>query len=292
MVRRKPRFWQNLTSPFRRIHAFLNDEPEERPFTDALADTVKTPSVLVEHIEAFRKHIFRALLVTALLVGVALLFTNQLMGILAKPVGGLNNLQAIQVTENIGVFMRVGLFSGIAMAIPYIAFELYLFIAPGLPAQARRYGLVGIPLAALFFFGGIAFAYFFMLPTALPFLLNFGGIPAHPSANSYYGFITNLLFWIGMAFEFPLVIFVLSAMGLVNSRMLLNQWRLAVVIIAIVAAVITPTVDPVNMSLVMAPMIVLYFFSIVLSSLAQAGRKKPNEAESPTGNQEKPPAQD
>jgi sec-independent protein translocase protein TatC len=214
------------------------------------------------------------LVVTALLVGVSLLYANQLMTILAEPIGGLESLQAIQVTENIGVFMRVGLFTGIALAIPYIAFELYLFIAPGLPVRARRYGLVGIPLAAIFFFTGITFSYYFMLPTALPFLLDFGGIPAHPTASSYYGFITNLLFWIGAAFEFPLVIFVLSAIGLVNPRMLLNQWRLAIVIIAIIAAMITPTIDPVNMTLVMAPMIVLYFFSIVMSSIAQAGRKK------------------
>jgi sec-independent protein translocase protein TatC len=203
--------------------------------------------------------------------------------VLAEPVGGLDNLQAIQVTENIGVFMRIGIFTGVAFAIPYIAFELYLFAAPGLSARARRYGLVGIPFAALFFFAGITFAYYFMLPTALPFLLNFGGIPARPTASSYYGFITNLLFWIGAAFEFPLVIFVLSTMGLVSPRMLLNQWRLAIVIIAVVAAMITPTIDPVNMALVMAPMIVLYFFSIVMSSIAQAGRKKQSGQEATSG---------
>ncbi len=195
------------------------------------------------------------------------------MAILAEPVGGLENLQAIQVTENLGVFMRIGLFSGIALAIPYIAFELYLFTAPGLSVRARRYGLIGIPFAAILFFTGITFSYYFLLPTALPFLLDFGGIPAHPTASSYYGFITNILFWIGAAFEFPLVIFILSAMGFVNPRMLLTQWRLALIIIAVISAMITPTIDPVNMALVMAPMIVLYFFSIVMSSIAQAGRK-------------------
>ena len=76
------------------------------------------------------------------------------------------------------------------------------------------------------------------------------------------------------------MIFVLSAMGLVNPRMLLNQWRLAIIIIAVVSAMITPTIDPVNMALVMAPMIVLYFFSIVMSSMAQAGRKKQAKDES------------
>jgi sec-independent protein translocase protein TatC len=280
MRRRFYRFWKSLTSPFRKGYAFLNTEPEERPFSDTLSESVKAPSVLIEHIEAFRKHLLRALVVTAVLVAIALNYANKIMAILAEPVGGLENLQAIQVTENIGVFMRIGLFSGVALAIPYIAFELYLFAAPGLSVRARRYGLVGIPFAAIFFFTGITFSYYFLLPTALPFLLDFGGIPAHPTASSYYSFITNLLFWIGVAFEFPLVIFVLSAMGMVNPRMLLNQWRLAIIIIAVVSAMITPTIDPVNMALVMAPMIVLYLFSIVMSSIAQAGRKKQVKDES------------
>jgi sec-independent protein translocase protein TatC len=283
MRRKISHFWKKLTSPFRKAHAFLNSEPEDRPFSETLSESVQSPSLLIEHIEAFRKHLLRALVVTAVLVAVALNFTNKIMAVLAEPVGGLDNLQAIQVTENIGVFMRIGIFTGVAFAIPYIAFELYLFAAPGLSVRARRYGLVGIPFAALFFFAGITFAYYFMLPTALPFLLNFGGIPARPTASSYYGFITNLLFWIGAAFEFPLVIFVLSTMGLVNPRMLLNQWRLAIVIIAVVAAMITPTIDPVNMALVMAPMIVLYFFSIVMSSIAHAGRRKQSGQEAISG---------
>jgi sec-independent protein translocase protein TatC len=280
MRRKFSRFWQRIKSPFGRIHDFLNEEPEESPFIETLSESVKTPSILFEHVDALRKHLLRSLIVTAVLVGLALAYTNKIMAFFAVPVGGIENLQAIQVTENIGVFMRVGLFTGIALAVPYIAFELYMFVAPGLSVRSRRYGLIGIPFAAMFFFGGIAFSYWFLLPTALPFLLDFSGIPAHPSASSYYGFITNLLFWIGLAFEFPLVIFVLSAMGLVNPKMLLNQWRLAIVIIAIASAVITPTVDPINMSLVMAPLIVLYFFSIVMSSIAQAGRKKPEPVES------------
>ena len=283
MRRRLSNLWKKLTSPFWKAYAFLNSEPEERPFTESLSESVQSPSLLIEHIEAFRKHLLRALVVTAVLVAIALNFTNTIMAILAEPIGGLQNLQAIQVTENIGVFMRIGIFTGVAFAIPYIAFEFYLFAAPGLSVRARRYGLVGIPFAALFFFTGITFSYYFLLPTALPFLLDFGGIPAHPTATSYYGFITNILFWIGAAFEFPLVIFVLSTMGLVNPRMLLNQWRLAIVIIAVVAAMITPTIDPVNMSLVMAPMIVLYFFSILMSSIAQAGRKKQSGQEAISG---------
>ncbi len=285
MRRKISRFWNRLTSPFRNFYSFLTEEPEERPFSDTLSESVTTPSLLIEHVEAFRKHLFRSLIVTAVLVAVALNFANQIMEILAEPIGGVEFLQAIQVTENLGVFMQIGIFTGVALAIPYIAFEFYLFAAPGLSVRARRYGLIGIPFAALFFFAGIAFAYYFMLPTALPFLLDFGGIPAHPTASSYYGFITNILFWIGAAFEFPLVIFVLSAMGFVNPQMLLSQWRLAIIIIAVVSAMITPTIDPVNMALVMAPMIVLYFFSIVMSSIAQAGRRNQAKKDEAAGDQ-------
>jgi sec-independent protein translocase protein TatC len=85
--------------------------------------------------------------------------------------------------------------------------------------------------------------------------------------------MNGLLFWIGIAFEFPLVIYVITAMGLIKPNSLAKQWRYAVVVIAVLAAAITPTVDPVDMLLVMAPMVLLYFFSIGLSFLASAGRR-------------------
>jgi sec-independent protein translocase protein TatC len=115
----------------------------------------------------------------------------------------------------------------------------------------------------------MAFAYFVMLPTALPFMLNFMGITTIPRPSSYIKFVTSLMFWIGIAFEFPLVIFLMAKLGWVKARVLAKQWRIAIVIIAVVGALITPTVDPVNMTLVMLPMIVLYAFSILLAFIAQ-----------------------
>jgi sec-independent protein translocase protein TatC len=227
-----------------------------------------------EHVEALRAHLLRAVLALVLTVGISFLFTQKIIEFLARPIGGLDKLKAIEVTESIGVFMRVALLSGIALAIPYIAFELWLFAAPGLRPRERKMGLAGIPLATIFFLGGATFTYFVMLPTALPFLINFLGIKAELRPQSYFAFVTGLIFWIGVAFEFPLVIYVLSAIGLIKPQILAQQWRLAVVIISIVAAAITPTVDPVNMGLVMAPMILLYFVSIGLSYLAYAGRRR------------------
>ena len=148
-----------------------------------------------------------------------------------------------------------------------------MFVAPGLHRNSRMWSLAAIPIATGFFLGGMAFAYFVMLPAALPFLLNFMGIETIPRPASYIQFITSILFWIGLAFEFPLVIFLLAKIGIVKARTLQQQWRIAVVVIAIAAALITPTIDPVNMALVMGPMIFLYFFSILLAKIAQRNQE-------------------
>lgn len=283
--------WRVFTFPFRLIFSiisfpfraykkfqtFLSTEPEERPIADVFADLATkqaTRQLLWDQVEIFRKHLLRSLLGVILTVSFSFLFTQRIIEFLAQPVGGLQNLKAIEVTESIGVFMRVALFCGIALAIPYIAFELWLFAAPGLKPRERKIGLAGIPLATLFFLGGAAFTFFLMLPTALPFLNNFLGIQTELRPQSYFSFVTGLMFWIGLSFEFPLVIYVLTAVGLIKPRILAEQWRLAIVIIAIVAAAVTPTVDPVNQGLVMAPMILLYFVSIGLSYLAYAGRER------------------
>jgi sec-independent protein translocase protein TatC len=273
-----------IAFPFRKIHQFhkfLNTEPDERPLTEVFIDLTTnkdTRQIMWGHVEAFRMHLLRALLWLIFMVGVSFLFTQKIIDFLAQPVGGLDKLKAIEVTESIGVFMKVALFSGIALAIPYIAFELWLFAAPGLRPRERKMGLAGIPLASIFFIGGAAFTFFLMLPAALPFLNNFMEIKTELRPQSYFSFVIGLMFWIGVSFEFPLVIYVLSAMGFVKPQILAQQWRLSIVIIAIVAAVITPTIDPVNQGLVMAPMILLYFVSIGLSYIAYAGRRQ-NHAE-------------
>jgi sec-independent protein translocase protein TatC len=273
-----------IAFPFRKVyqfHQFLNTEPEEHPLGEVFVDLTQnadTRQMMWDQVEALRMHLLRAVLALILMVCVSFLFTERVVEFLSQPIGGIEALTAIEVTESIGVFMRVALFSGIALAIPYIAFEMWWFAAPGLRPSERKMGLAGIPLASIFFIGGAAFTFFLMLPTALPFLESFMGIKTELRPQSYFSFVLGLMFWIGIAFEFPLVIYVLSAIGFVQPKALTEQWRLAIVVIAIIAAAVTPTIDPVNQGLVMAPMILLYFFSIGLSHIASAGRKR-NQAE-------------
>jgi sec-independent protein translocase protein TatC len=284
--------WRVITFPFvllfnmiafpfrglRRIGQFLNEEPpEDRPLIDtfsSLASEAEARASLWEHVDALRMHLLRMIIGLAIGVGVSFYFTIPLMEYLAKPVGGLEKLQAIQVTEGIGVYMRVALLSGVTIMLPYVAFELWLFAAPGLKARDRKMGLLGIPLAAILFLMGLACTNYLLLPPALNWLANFTDIPQAWTANNYFGFVTSLMLWVGLFFEFPLVIYILTSIGLIKPQVLLHQWRLAIVIIAIIAAIITPTIDPVNMGLVMLPMSLLYFVSIGLSYIAYAGRRR------------------
>ncbi|MBL8101885.1 MAG: twin-arginine translocase subunit TatC [Anaerolineales bacterium] len=283
--------WRVITFPFRLVFSiiafpfravyrfvkFLNTEPEERPIAEVFSDLVTstdTRQMLWDQIEALRMHILRAVIVLSLAVAASFWVAQDVMGFLAIPVGGLEKLQAIQVTEEIGVFMRVAMTVGVAIAFPWIAMEAWLFAAPGLRPREKKFGLVGIPLATLLFLTGMAFTYYVLLPAALPFLGSFTKISQFWAAKEYFAFVTGLMVWIGVFFEFPLVIFVLSSMGLVKPAILAQHWRIAIVIIAIIAAAVTPTIDPVNMGLVMLPMILLYFISIGLSYIAYAGRRK------------------
>jgi len=296
MIRLFGGFWRLVTFPsrglwwlvglpmrlVRSIRPFMLTDPEEHPLGDVITDLTQNAQarqMFWDQVEALRGHLLRAVLGIVVGVALAFTFTPKLVDFLAAPVGGLSALKAIEVTESIGVFMKVALLAGIAIALPYVAFEFWLFAAPGLRPRERMYGLVGIPLAALFFVGGMAFTYYILLPSALPFLLNFLGIQAQLRPQSYFSFVTGLMFWIGVAFEFPLVIYVLTAMGFIHPRAFARQWRLAIVFIAIAAAAITPTVDPVNMGLVMLPMVLLYFISIGLSFVAYSGRRSSSAKE-------------
>jgi len=128
---------------------------------------------------------------------------------------------------------------------------------------------LSIPLATLFFAGGLAFSYFIMLPSAIPFLVGFMGIITMVRPGNYFSFILNLLFWIGVCFEMPLAMFILAKLHIVTARMLAKQWRIAIVLIAVLSALITPTPDPVNMGLLMLPLFLLYILSMLFAWIAQ-----------------------
>ena len=279
--------WRKITSPFRAIANFVAkpfrqvgnfflDEPDDAPMSDSLQMAIEEPESFLEHLGALRKHLLRSFVVFLICAVAAFVFLPQMLDFIAQPIGGMDELYAVEVTEPIGVAMRIVLLAAFAVALPYIVLEIFLFVAPALKRRARVIGLLALPLVVVFFFGGMAFAFYFILPVGLPVLLNFLDVPTQIRPASYIRFVTGLMFWFGAIFEFPLLAYVLSAMGILSARTLAKNWRIAVVVIAVLAAVITPTIDPINMMLVMVPLLVLYGLSILLAILA-GGRKKPVE---------------
>ncbi len=229
MRRLLSRVWRILTAPirlllapFRRVRQFINYEPDETSAGDAFAQTLQAPSVLLDHLEALRGHLMRSLIALAIGTTVGFTFAQRILDWMAEPIGGIEALQAIEVTESVGAFMKVSLLTGFVISFPYILLELFAFINPGLKRRERILLITSIPAATLLFLGGVAFAYFVMLPVALPFLLNFLGIQTVPRPSNYISFTTNLLFWIGVAFTFPLIVFALASVGMVRAAQLVK----------------------------------------------------------------------
>ncbi len=234
----------------------------------AASDSPSDMTVL-GHFEELRSRVLKALAALVVATIASMLITEPTIRLLAKPIGGLTSLQSIEVTENVGVFMRVSLTLGVILAMPVIVYQLLMFILPGLLPGEKKWVGIGVPLATLFFLGGVAFAYFVMLTPAVNFLIRFLGVTTTPRLSNYIGFVTNLLFWMGICFESPLLVFILAKLKIVSGKGLLRQWRIALVVIAIVSAAVTPTVDPVNMVLLMMPLTFLYLVSVMLAFLAR-----------------------
>lgn len=175
-------------------------------------------------------------------------------------------LLIIDPTGTIMVYFRVALMIGGILSIPMVTYQLLMFILPGLTKREKRYVLLSIPATTVLFLIGTLFSWLVLMPPALGFLEGFQPTVFKPewTADLYLSFVTSLVFWMGVAFQTPLVFFLVSLLGFVDARTLIQQWRIAIVGASVAAALITPTIDPVNMFLVMAPLLTLYALSIVL----------------------------
>jgi sec-independent protein translocase protein TatC len=236
--------------------------PEEEEVFDASQMT------LLGHFDEVRFRLVRSFIVVLACTFIAAIFTPQLFDLLLAPYG--DKLLVLKPTESIAVYFRVALTAGLAIAMPYLVYHVLMFILPGLEDNEKRYVFWGVPAATLLFFIGVSFAWFLMLPTAIGFLKSWQTdiFIQQWQSREYIPFVLSMTFWIGVCFEIPLVIFIMAKVGLVTPKFLMQQWRFAIVIVAIIAAMITPTIDPVNMALVMAPLLGLYGLSILLAFLA------------------------
>ena len=168
----------------------------------------------------------------------------------------------------ISLVITLGVYLGVVMAMPWVLFQIWRFVAPGLHKNERG-AAAGFIISSMFLFlCGIAFAYFIMIPQILNFLISFandGPIKPLISINEYFSLILLIIVGLGIIFELPVLIFILSIFGLVTPKFLLKNFRYAMLLITVAAAVLTPTPDATTMLVFMAPMIVLYFVGVIVS---------------------------
>lgn len=230
---------------------------------------------LLEHIGELRRRLLRS--VAVLIVGalIGLLFSNRVIEVLVWPLRG-SQLIVLSPTEASVIYFKVALFLGFLIALPYILYQLYGFLAPGLYPNERRLLLSGIPAVLVLFALGTLFTMTVLVPFSMPMLMGFLHDVVQPtySLDLYLSFVTTVLFWMGLLFQTPLVVYGMARAGIVVPKSLAKARRMVIFLASVVAAIITPTTDPVTMLLVTGPFVVLYEVGIMLSRLAVRQREE------------------
>jgi sec-independent protein translocase protein TatC len=240
---------------------------------------VENKLTLLGHFQELRKRLVRSVIAVAVTTVISFIFYEWIFYILVRPAGEVN-LVFTELTEMIGTIMKVCLAAGLILAMPYLTVQVILFIRPALTRKEERYVYLILPWITVMFLGGVTFGYFVLIPPAVRFLYVFGSDIATPmiKIGNYISVITRLLIAIGLIFEMPVVTTFLARLGILSPQWLSSKRKIFIIVAFIVAAVITPTFDPINQTLVAAPLIVLYEMSIWLAKIVYR-RKKVTEVE-------------
>ncbi len=235
----------------------------------------------LDHLEELRWKIIRSLI--AIVVGtiIGLIFAKPILDLLIWPTTKVQhplNLQVLKVQGMFMVTLEVGFFSGLLIVLPYILYEVWSFVAPGLFQSEKKYIPRVIFSATFLFFLGVFFAYYVLLPFAINFFVGLApaSIKANIAIDFYIGFVIRIMFLFGVVFELPMMSYFLSKMGFLTPHFMRKYRRHAIVIIFLVAAILTPP-DPFTQMLLGIPLVLLYEFSIVISSVVHRRKKKAAE---------------
>ena len=228
---------------------------------------------LLEHLGELRSRLLRV--AVAVLVGAIAgsFITTPVIKVLVRPLGT-GRIVALSPTEAPLAYFRVTLFLGLILALPYVLYQLYAFVAPGLHSHERSLLLVGFPAVLLLFTLGALFTMTVLVPISLPLLMAFLQDVVQPvySLERYLAFVTTLLLWMGLLFQTPLVLYAAARLGLVTPDALRRARKMVIFLAALAAALITPTTDPITMLLVTAPFVALYEVGLLLARLAARQR--------------------
>jgi sec-independent protein translocase protein TatC len=258
-------------------------EPLEKA-RKSMAERVELPGMsLMEHLEELRKRLIHTIMYLVIGAAIAGIFHNQLIAFLQRPLLDIGeHMTQTHPTDAINLMVKTSFVFGAIFASPFILYQVWLFIAPGMYANEKKY-VVPFMSATIFLFGaGAYFGYRWVLPGAIKVLvLDFGKNFNHMiTIDDYTGFFLSVILGLGICFELPILIFFLALFNIVDARFLLRHFRYAVLAIFLIAAVICPDPNPISMCLFASPMLVLYFLGIGIAYYFDRARRKAKAATS------------
>lgn len=250
------------------------------------SETLKGMSFL-EHLEELRRRIIWSFVYVAGGFGICYWFHEQIYGLMQRPIFTAltaNHLEPKLVytnpTDPFNMYLKISLIAGIFVASPFVLYQLWLFISPGLYRHERRYVVPFMFFTVLLFLAGGVFGYYMVYPNALRFLIEFSKqFTPMITINEYTDLFMTIILGLGIVFEMPILVFFLALLGIVSAKWMWKNLRYSILVIFIIAAVITPTTDIMNMCVFAAPMILLYLVSIGVAWIVHpAARRKRREA--------------
>jgi sec-independent protein translocase protein TatC len=257
-----------------------NNDPEQEPLEGRQMS-------FFEHLEELRQRLLRSILGLLIATGICFYFSDDIYGWLAKPLT--DTLRSLNLPDKLvytnpidpfNLYIKLSLVAGIFLASPYILYQLWLFISPGLYRHEKRYVWPFVSLTSALFISGGLFAYKLAFPPALRFLVQFGHrFQPFITIDQYLKLVTTIILGVGLVFEMPVIILLLSLFGIVTPKFLLKNIRYAVLVTAVLAAAIAPTPDLATVFILWIPMVGLYFFSIGLSWIVYLKKKRARRQE-------------
>jgi sec-independent protein translocase protein TatC len=233
----------------------------------------------LEHLDELRKRIVQSVLGIAIGVGLGFFFINPIVNFILTPTWRVlpagSRMIYTQPGEAFGLYVQIGLIVGVVLASPWIMYQVWLFIAPGLYANEKRFAVPFVLLSTIGFVGGAAFNHYIIFPFMMTFFASFNtaDLIFMPRLEDVFDLYSKMLIGMGLVFQMPTVVFFLAKMRIVTARFLLRNTKYAVLAIFVVAAVITPSGDMITQTIFAAPMLGLYALSILIAWIVTPKRE-------------------
>jgi sec-independent protein translocase protein TatC len=251
-----------------------------RPLRDRAKDKELLREMsFLEHLDELRGVLVQSLVVFLVASIVVWFFSGRVLEFLIDDIP-VDNLNFFAPSEAFMARLKMSFVLGLMAAFPFVLTKVWRFVAPGLFERERARVYPFLVTSSVLFYVGVVFCYMILIPIVLDFLLGFGTERLNPmiSVTEYFAFVARLCFTFGIVFQLPVIVLVLSAAGIVTPQFLLRQWRYAVLVIFVVAAVLTPP-DPASQLLMALPVLLLYIGSVLVAFVTVRKKKDPPEEE-------------